>query len=233
MKSCPKCGKQFPDGVKQCPFDRIPLNAAPGAPAPAPAGSTAPAGSSVSKVPGKPSANPAPDQTGGEVSQPAQASSAPPTPPNKRVFAILLDFFIFNLVVTPILFVIPGLQFPVTFVLGPIYILLKDFRQGQSIGKLVTGLQIFGDDGTPPPIQKLILRNVPFAIPIIGILMGLLEYLVSQNSADRKRLGDRFAGTRVGDLHPERGDSMFLLYSIGLIVLNYFIIKALTPTPNF
>ncbi|MFZ5951491.1 MAG: hypothetical protein ACOYXC_12355 [Candidatus Rifleibacteriota bacterium] len=33
MKSCSKCGKTFPDGVKLCPFDRIPLQSGSASPA--------------------------------------------------------------------------------------------------------------------------------------------------------------------------------------------------------
>jgi len=89
------------------------------------------------------------------------------------------------------------------------YMLLRD-APGASLGKLILGLRVVGEEGGPASFQSRVLRNVPFAfpyalllIPIVGPLLMLVAApavniaetvnLVSKG----RRAGDRMAHTSV------------------------------------
>jgi uncharacterized RDD family membrane protein YckC len=213
MKTCPKCGKQFPDGVKLCPFDRIALPAGDGAApaAPAPRGGPTAQADSGDHAP-----------TPGGATRPAVArvaASAPPAPLNKRVCALLVDGLIFSIPIYALQFIHPLIAGLASLGLSPIFYLLRDVYQGTSPGKIFVGLAVTDDNGDTPGIWALILRNVIIAIPIISLFTVIIEYIVLRMSAEGRRLGDRMAGTIVVDRHPERNDSTYLLIGIAIIIL--------------
>ena len=93
-----------------------------------------------------------------------------------------------------------------------------EFMPHRSIGKKLVGLQPVTLDGRPVDIETSVKRNLPFAvggiaqvllfIPIIGwILMipvvlvalglGLMELFLVITSEDGRRMGDKFANTKV------------------------------------
>lgn len=66
---------------------------------------------------------------------------------------------------------------------------------GTTLGKLLLGLQVVGDQGEPLPISRGLLRNA--WVPIDGLLFGLVAFVVMRQSPRRQRLGDRFAHSLV------------------------------------
>ena len=123
-----------------------------------------------------------------------------------RYIARTIDF----LIAAAMALVLP----PVGPLAGLLYILIADgFREGQSPGKHLIGLKVVGIDGDKPiTFMESILRNIPFAIAylfliipflgwifliIIGIPILLFEsYLVCTDEKAR-RMGDTIAQTMV------------------------------------
>jgi uncharacterized RDD family membrane protein YckC len=89
------------------------------------------------------------------------------------------------------------------------YMLLRD-APGASLGKLIVGLRVVGEEGEPASLRSRILRNVPFAvpyalllIPIVGSVLMLvaapvinIAELVNLASTGRRQ-GDRLGHTGV------------------------------------
>lgn len=125
--------------------------------------------------------------------------------PLKRTFARLVDL----LVAWALTLVVP----PVGLLGGILYLALADgFQKGQSLGKMVFGLEVILVNGDPCTLKASIYRNIPFslallfaAIPFIGwillvlaiipILLVELWLVVVDDKGER--LGDRISGTRV------------------------------------
>ncbi len=72
--------------------------------------------------------------------------------------------------------------------------LLRDVR-GASPGKALLGLAVVRTDRGPLRVRDSILRNLPLLVPGLN----LLEALAVLRRADSRRLGDRLAGTAVGE----------------------------------
>jgi uncharacterized RDD family membrane protein YckC len=100
------------------------------------------------------------------------------------------------------------------------YLLFRDaLFQGSSVGKRIVGLKATDEDGKPCTALKSFLRNI-ILIPLMLVPIALLiEYFVMRFSQKEQRLGDRIAKTVVADLRPDRSDGLFILYSIGVIVV--------------
>ena len=123
----------------------------------------------------------------------------------KRFMARLVDI----LVAWALALFIP----PVGIILGLAYLAVADgVQRGQSLGKMVFGLEVLGKDGTPCDLKASIIRNLPFvlmflfaAIPILGWILLILAalpliliemWLVCVDHTG-ERLGDRIADTHV------------------------------------
>ena len=63
----------------------------------------------------------------------------------------------------------------------------------------------------------------------IAVAVDVIEYFVMRASKWERRLGDRMAGTKVQDLRPDRRDGWFLLFSILVVVLFYFVGPSMAP----
>ena len=72
--------------------------------------------------------------------------------------------------------------------------LLRDVR-GASPGKLLLGLEVRTRDGAPVGPFASVLRNLPLLVP----LLNLYEAAAVVRRPDSRRLGDRLAGTNVGE----------------------------------
>ena len=132
--------------------------------------------------------------------------------PNKRVCAFIIDSIIGQVFGGIFAFMMAK---DVGWMLYAIFILTRDSLNGQSIGKILVGLQVVEQNYSPVSPAKTILRNISMAIPLVP----LIEYYVMLNDkAEGKRLGDLLAKTRVHDLKPERKDSAFLWISVALFV---------------
>ena len=128
---------------------------------------------------------------------------------NKRVFAVLIDLLLLNLI---LLLLGPGV--PKSQMLWSGFWLLKDIAV-VSPGKLCAQLGIIGPDNRSADFWRRLVRNIPLAIPFIPIV----EYVVLRMSPQGLRWGDHLAQTRVIDLNPSKEDGAYLWYSIGLYVV--------------
>lgn len=69
---------------------------------------------------------------------------------------------------------------------------------GRSPGKTVVGLRVVAADGRPADVGSHLLRTLAAPIDLFGLgVPGLLGALSAWGDADRRRLGDRLAETRV------------------------------------
>ena len=126
----------------------------------------------------------------------------------KRILARLVD----GLVAWAFALVLP----PLGILIGLLYLAVADgVQKGQSLGKMVFGLEVVMPDGSPCDLKASIYRNIPFvlallfaAIPLLGwillILAGipilLIELWLVIADHNGSRLGDRIAGTTVIEL---------------------------------
>lgn len=114
------------------------------------------------------------------------------------------------------------------FIVLAAYLLVRDLPATGSWGKKLVGLGVESDKAELGASAK-VLRNVPLIIPIVP----LVEFFVAYTDANgMRRLGDRFAGTRVVDLAPERfGDGSWTGQLVGALVvtgaIHYFVMQAL------
>ena len=65
---------------------------------------------------------------------------------------------------------------------------------GQTIGKMITGVRVMGDDGRRVDLAGAVLRGAGCLLSVITLGLGYLPVLFS---ADARALQDRIAGTRV------------------------------------
>ena len=126
----------------------------------------------------------------------------------KRILARAVD----GLVAWALALVLP----PIGILVGLLYLAAADgFPNGQSLGKMVFGLEVLNSNGSPCDLKASIYRNIPFelaflfaAVPLLGWILLLIAgipillielWLVI---ADHRgsRLGDRIAGTTVVEL---------------------------------
>jgi uncharacterized RDD family membrane protein YckC len=122
-----------------------------------------------------------------------------------RAAAIIIDIIVFM----PVLYIIallfgtatihsfslegPGLYFAA--LVGFLYYVLFETRVGATIGKIVVGLRVVKNDGSPCDLNAAIIRTV------LRIIDGLFFYLFGAIavwcSRKKQRLGDKLAGTLV------------------------------------
>jgi uncharacterized RDD family membrane protein YckC len=126
----------------------------------------------------------------------------------KRILARLVD----GLVAWAFALVLP----PIGILVGLLYFAVADgVQKGQSLGKMVFGLEVVTSYGSPCDLKASIYRNIPFelallfaAIPLLGwillIIAGipilLIELWLVIADHNGSRLGDRIAGTTVVEL---------------------------------
>ncbi len=86
----------------------------------------------------------------------------------------------------------------VYFILSFAYYILMEAYVGGTLGKLVLGLRVEMEDGSPCTIGASLIRNI---LRIIDALPGFIPYLLGAilvwTSPTRQRLGDRLAKTYV------------------------------------
>jgi uncharacterized RDD family membrane protein YckC len=126
----------------------------------------------------------------------------------KRILARLVD----GLVAWAFALVLP----PIGILIGLLYLAVADgVQKGQSLGKMVFGLEVVTSSGSPCDLKSSIYRNIPFelalifaAVPLLGwillIIAGipilLIELWLVIADHNGSRLGDRIAGTTVIEL---------------------------------
>lgn len=103
--------------------------------------------------------------------------------------------FLIDLIVYTALFY--GLGGPGPF-LAMLYILFRDgIFSGQSIGKKVMGIRVVHSDGRAIHFVDSSFRNVLFLFYVVFPVAIVVEAIALVRSPDRRRIGDRIAGTRV------------------------------------
>jgi uncharacterized RDD family membrane protein YckC len=74
------------------------------------------------------------------------------------------------------------------------YLIAFVAASGQTVGKMVTGIRVLGDDGRRVAIGAAVLRALGCGLSMLTIGLGYLPAFVTAN---RRALQDRIAGTRV------------------------------------
>jgi len=87
------------------------------------------------------------------------------------------------------------------FLGAAIYQMVMLSKRGQTLGKRTMKIRIVKLDGSGPGflhavLLRLLVNALPSAIPVVGVLYPLVDYLFIFR-ADRRCLHDRIAGTRV------------------------------------
>jgi uncharacterized RDD family membrane protein YckC len=102
---------------------------------------------------------------------------------------------------------------PLGVLVGLVYLAVADgIQNGQSLGKMVVGLEVVDEEGNPCDIKASIYRNIPFVLffffpvlhvlglillVLVGLPLLLIELWLVVVDDTGERLGDRVAGTRV------------------------------------
>ncbi len=126
----------------------------------------------------------------------------------KRIIAAIIDGVIAG--VAGFIPIIGGLA-------GAAYMLIRDglevdFMDQRSLGKKVMKLRPVRIDGQPMDLVTSVKRNIPFAIgplimiipilgwiigPIVAMIIGIIEIILVLTDDEGRRMGDRFAETKV------------------------------------
>lgn len=142
----------------------------------------------------------------------------------KRAFGFLIDLVLYSVVSLILLVAMrqTGKGWIAWLDLGLllVFLLLRDMPVIGSPGKALAGLRVLGREGTDPAtLGARILRNVPNLLLIGG---QVAELLWSAYDPDRRRIGDRIAGTRVADMRPEQGDAAAIAGAVACVAALVF-----------
>jgi len=151
----------------------------------------------------------------------------------RRVFAFLIDHFLFVFVGVFAAFISMGKNWDLnglentnglTFALIAVtlFYLCKDIIGGQSLGKRVFSIKTvdYEDENNTPSSVSLVLRN-------IFIFLWPIEIIVLVFSKEKRRLGDRIAGTKVVRITTSLKPRAILAASLLVTILAAFV--TLTP----
>ena len=75
-----------------------------------------------------------------------------------------------------------------------LYVVCLHALAGQTIGKLIVGVRVVGDDGLPPAFGASVLRFFAYLASLFPFGLG---FVMAGLRADRRALHDLLAGTRV------------------------------------
>ena len=133
--------------------------------------------------------------------------------PNKRVCAFLVDALLAQLIayIFTIIFT-DWVYLPI----WPLFLLLRDFFDGQSIGKRLVNIQCVGENGLPAKTLPCVVRNILMAVPLFPII----EYFLMRFDDHGRRLGDKMAKTVVINLKPDEKDYRYLWLSLLILLVS-------------
>ena len=126
---------------------------------------------------------------------------------HKRLLGGLIDYLLSLALLFIARIILPSSLDTAAWALQIGYMLTRDalpFFQGRSIGKMAMGLRVVGADGEPliKKWEANIIRNVPFAFPIIFPFVEMIVLYKRENDPKQGlRLGDDFAKTKVITSH--------------------------------
>ena len=134
--------------------------------------------------------------------------------PNKRVCAFLIDNGLAS-TFSLWMFVVFKSQLA-NWISWTVLMLFKDAIDGRSPGKRFAGIQVLDEQGNPPRLSQTLFRNLFLVIPIFPVV----EYIVMlKDKQEGKRVGDKLAKTRVGDLKPLSKDITYLWFSMVVVII--------------
>lgn len=121
---------------------------------------------------------------------------------HKRIIGGIIDYAISLGIYFLAAMILPDFLGKVAWALQIGYMLTRDalpFLKGQSLGKKAMSLRAVTSDGEPLTNnwQASIIRNIPFAIPILPIVEVIILYTRENDPKTGLRLGDDFANTKV------------------------------------
>lgn len=129
---------------------------------------------------------------------------------HKRVIDFVIDFdlcFIINVIAKT-----TGIY--ALNIISIFYILLRDFSL--SLGKYIIGLKVVtADTDKEITVIHSIKRNLIFLIP----LSPIIEYIFVDRNKNHRRLGDKFANTKVIELSPLKRDSIYQSFLLTLLII--------------
>lgn len=152
--------------------------------------------------------------------------------PARRAFALMIDLVLYALFSVLLIAAqkSTGWSWLLWADLGglALFLLLRDVPRQGSPGKALTRLQIFAADVAPPTqrfgIFRRVVRNLPLLFPVGGIVAELVWMAYDP---EKRRLGDRWARSRVVDGEPTRGDLVPIVGSVvclvAVVVLSYIL----------
>ena len=126
-----------------------------------------------------------------------------------KVIDSIVLFFVFVIGGIPFVLIFGGLdgvgfdqEGPLSFLLNMIFIVvgfayfvIMEGSRGQTVGKMVLGIKVVKEDGSPCDVHAALIRN---ALRIVdGIMVYLVGVILIATSATKQRLGDRVAKTVV------------------------------------
>ena len=83
-----------------------------------------------------------------------------------------------------------------------IYTSLAEWRNGATLGKVLTGTEVRTLSDGPPSLLASVVRGAAFLVD--ALFLGLIAYSAMSRSRERQRLGDLWAGTYVAWRSVER-----------------------------
>jgi len=142
--------------------------------------------------------------------------------PNKRVGGFMIDLA--GVTILSVAYKnFTGAELP--YILFAAYWLLHDAFGGQSLGKIILGMEIINDKDQPCSFVQGLLRNISLAIPFVVII----EYFVLLFNKQGRRLGDILAKTRVNDINPKIKEGICLVISIGIMIALLAVFYIMNP----
>ena len=154
-----------------------------------------------------------------------------PAHPFKRLFAVQIDLLAWSVLSLGLVMAARSWDSTLFYWLdGALLLALLMFRDVYgpgSPGKVLTGLALVPADDIRSEALTLgarLARNIPLLLPIAGHTM---ELVVMAYAADGRRVGDRWAGTRVLDRRPETSEYTYLtlsLVALAALVISVYVL---------
>jgi len=169
------------------------------------------------------------------AAEPVPATAAKVNP-NKRVCAVLFDLLLVSALGWVYTVLSHGHGGTAPFeTLAFAFLCFRDSFGGRSPGKRLVGLVVVDGDGNPIAWLRSLQRNailfwgrlagavvtaqgLAYIVGFAALALVVTEYALASYSASGLRLGDRFAGSRLVDDHPERSGSMYALLSVVIFI---------------
>lgn len=160
---------------------------------------------------------------------------------NKRLCAFFIDTFLIFMVPNALVLYFGGQLY--SSILWPVYLLLKDCFNGQSLGKWIVGIKIVDMNNHTAAPNQTVMRNLFWILVcvlplfykyliLISFFIILSEYVGILRDPLGQRLGDRMSLTRVADLKPLSADWKYIFFSLIVVVVGSVMFSILIGVLN-